>query len=169
MELIEIHEKKIMENGEYPKNKKYNFRRASRAVIVNKKKEIALLYYKNNNFYKLPGGGVEQGETKVQTVKREILEEIGCEIKNIKELPTIIEYKNLMDTIQISYCFVAKVHKNTHELHLTKQEAKAGIEINWISLNRAIQLVKSQKMNNYNGKFVKRRSLIMLEQSRNKI
>jgi 8-oxo-dGTP pyrophosphatase MutT (NUDIX family) len=46
-------------------------------------------YHKNENFYRLIGGGIEFSETGAEALKREVKEEIGAEIKNIKYLGLI--------------------------------------------------------------------------------
>ncbi|HOD92986.1 MAG TPA: NUDIX hydrolase, partial [Clostridia bacterium] len=38
----------------------------SRGILLNKKKQVALMYMKKRDMYKLPGGGIEEGETKEQ-------------------------------------------------------------------------------------------------------
>ena len=41
---------------------------------------------KNEKFYRLPGGGIEFGETGIEALKREYLEEIGSGINNAEFL-----------------------------------------------------------------------------------
>lgn len=38
------------------------------------------------------GGGIEKGETKLEALKREMIEEAGCSLKNIKEFEEIGSY-----------------------------------------------------------------------------
>ena len=62
--------------------------RISPAIIVGVKKEKEILLAHNANFkdglYSIIAGFVEQGETLEQAVKREVYEEIGIKVKNIK-------------------------------------------------------------------------------------
>ncbi|OCA90451.1 DNA mismatch repair protein MutT [Bacillus sp. FJAT-27225] len=44
---------------------------------------------KQDYFYRPIGGGIEYGETSADAIKREVLEEIGAEIKNLNYLGTI--------------------------------------------------------------------------------
>lgn len=60
------------------------------AVIENNRKQIAVIV--NNNIYFLPGGGVEPGETDVEALRREILEEIGYQVLTAAEIGETIEY-----------------------------------------------------------------------------
>lgn len=55
--------------------------------IIIKNDEIALIRKARGGYIgklDLPGGGIEHEETPVETLKRELLEEIGCEVKDYK-------------------------------------------------------------------------------------
>lgn len=47
------------------------------AAIINSKKELLLVRKKNSTFFQLAGGKINENETKLETVIREIHEEIG--------------------------------------------------------------------------------------------
>lgn len=57
----------------------------SGCAIINNGK-LLLIWKKKHNHYEFPGGGVEDGETLIQTALRETKEEIGCDVKIIKYL-----------------------------------------------------------------------------------
>ncbi len=75
----------------------------ARAVII-KEDEIILLYRKKNKnnkikeYYALPGGHIEQNETKEECVIREVKEELSIDIKVLKYLGTV-EKKHKIDYI----------------------------------------------------------------------
>ncbi|MBQ8132756.1 MAG: NUDIX hydrolase [Bacilli bacterium] len=50
-----------------------------KVLLINSKQELLLGYPKNN--YQFPGGHVEEGETLLDTVKREVREETGIELE----------------------------------------------------------------------------------------
>ena len=56
------------------------------ALIFNKGKMLLVRSHKWNNKFLIPGGHIELGERMIDTVKREILEETGLEVKNIEFL-----------------------------------------------------------------------------------
>ena len=107
-------------------------RYASRGIVLNNNGEMAIFHKKNKNEYKLPGGGMIDGENPVDTFKREVLEETGCIISDIKELGITIEEKNKNNFYQISHIFEAKVSNNTYTLSLTNKEIDEGGELLWL-------------------------------------
>lgn len=54
------------------------------AIIENEKEEILLQYRNDTKNYGIPGGNMELGETLIQTLKRELFEEIGIEVDETK-------------------------------------------------------------------------------------
>ena len=60
------------------------------AVIENDHEQIAVI--ETNNNYFLPGGGVESGETDMEALRREILEEIGYQVLAAAQIGETIEY-----------------------------------------------------------------------------
>jgi 8-oxo-dGTP pyrophosphatase MutT (NUDIX family) len=81
------------------------------------------------NTWTLPGGGVKRGEIPQAAIVREVLEEVGIEVGEWKELGTYestLEYKR--DTI---YCFSLKVA--SREFHLLGKEVA---EAEWFNVSK---------------------------------
>src|SRR3989344_2508708 len=81
---------------------KYSLRRAARGILMNNGK-IALLNVTKQNYHKLPGGGIEKGESVGEAFKREILEETGCDCEIKDQSGIILEWRDLYKLLQISY------------------------------------------------------------------
>lgn len=145
---------------------RYRLRLASRAVLFDENSNIALLHVTKYNYYKLPGGGVEEGESLEQALKRELLEETGCEAKIIHEVGEIIEYRDKFKIKSESYCWTAKVVGIKGKLSLTEREIKGGFELIWVSLDEAISFCENATPLNYEGLFIKRRDLILLKKAK---
>ncbi len=145
------------------KNLSENFRtrEASRAVLFDRDNLIPLLFVSKYNYHKLPGGGLEGKENKIQALTREIKEEAGCVAKIGKEIGKVIEYRSEFNLKQTSYGYLGKV-LTRGEQDFTKKEKKEGFELIWVSLDEAIKMVKKDKPTNYEGKFIKRRDLAFL-------
>ena len=81
--------------GDKEENVEYRKRPGAYAIIVNKNDDKIGIVKKIidegvENFYL--GGGIEAGETKLEALKREMIEEAGYTIKNIKELGEVGEF-----------------------------------------------------------------------------
>ena len=63
--------------------------KVSGPVIIENNK-VLLTKDRKDNFWKFPGGGVEPGESTIETCQREAKEEMGIELKIIKELQSVI-------------------------------------------------------------------------------
>ena len=59
-------------------------RYGARGIVKTQDGLIAVFFKKAKNEYKLPGGGIEQGETPEEAFTREVLEEVGIKIKNLQ-------------------------------------------------------------------------------------
>ncbi len=118
-------------------------RYASRGIVINDDGLIAVFNKVLKNEYKLPGGGQEHLETPIDAFKREVLEETGCTIKDIKEIGIIEEYKSHTHFKQVSNVFVSKVDKQISKLNLTKKEVDEGGSLLWMTLEEALIKMKS--------------------------
>ena len=84
-------------------------REGSRGIVIREDGKIAIFNKTNKNEYKLPGGGIEEGENPEDAFYREVAEETGCKVEIIKCLGITEEYKYKNNFKQISYIFVSKV------------------------------------------------------------
>ena len=104
-----------------------------------------------------------------QAFKREVLEESGAEITDIKQIGVVEEYRTLDNFKQTSYVFTARVI-NKGNTDYTEEELKSGSRVLWISPKEAIRLIKSceeyltidNKKDLYHSKFIVRRDYEIL-------
>lgn len=122
-------------------NDECKVRYGSRGIVIEQNGDIAIFNKRSKNEYKLPGGGIEEGENPMEAFMREIMEETGCEIEIIDYLGLAVEEKGQTNFKQISYVFVAKVLNNTNGLHLTEKEKDEDAIVMWVSLREALELV----------------------------
>jgi len=88
MELLEI--------GEKLEGKEYNYRETCFAIIEQGDKFL-LVYTSKGKNYSLPGGGIESGETPIEAIKRELIEEAGCKLVSAEEIVQVHCYWNWRD------------------------------------------------------------------------
>ena len=116
-------------------------RMAARSIVINEDNKIAVFNKSKKNEYKLPGGGVEDGEDLYEACKREVLEETGCEIEILYKLGVTLEERSRDNFKQISHVFVSRVVNDTKNLHLTKKENVEGGRMIWASTEEALKLI----------------------------
>jgi len=146
-------------------------REGSRGIVEREDGLIAVFNKTNKNEYKLPGGGIDEGEIPEEAFKREVLEETGCEIDNIEFLGITKELKSLGNFQQISYVFTGKVSKIGNELTLTQKEKDEGAKLIWLSKEEALEriincekeLKESEYENLYHSKFINYRDREILK------
>lgn len=141
----------------------WNVRQAMRGILFNDKNEIALMKIDKYKMYKLPGGGVDEGESLEDAFSREMLEETGCEADIKGCVGIVIEKRDQWTMFQISHCHIAKVNKVYKDLNLTESEKSAGFSLVWVkSIDEAISLMQNCEPQEYDNKFIKERDLSIL-------
>lgn len=147
---------------------KYAVRKAARAILFNSEDKVALLNVGKLRYYKIPGGGVEGEENVAKGLEREILEETGCKAKVTNEVGMIIEYRAGIATLQINYCFIAKVQGKPGVVQFTKEELDRDFKLQWVSLDEAISLVKNATPSDeeYDPLFIQKRDLTFLQKAK---
>lgn len=123
----------------------YSLRKAVRAVLSDGTGRIALMYARQRDYYKLPGGGVDEGEALVDALSRELMEEVGVRATVTASLGTVVELRDFDKMKQISYAYSAAVVSEPGEPNFTQSEIDEGFEVRWVDdLNEAITLVESR-------------------------
>jgi 8-oxo-dGTP pyrophosphatase MutT (NUDIX family) len=140
-------------------------RKAARAVVFNKNSEVGLLYVSKYNYYKLPGGGVEENEDIQSALKRECSEELGVSIELKEEIGFITEYRPLNKLKQDSFCFIAIVVGEPKETAFTEKEEREGFNPVWVLPEKGLQLLGESSSIDYDGKFIEKRDLIFLTEA----
>ncbi len=141
-------------------------REASRGVVFDKEGLMPLMFVSKFNYHKLPGGGIEKGETRADACKREMMEETGCEVEIDKEIGMVTEFRPFMGNLfQTSYCFLGRVIDKKGTSSLEESEKEEGLELTWVTPPEAIKILKSDKPKNHEGEFILKRDLAFLEEA----
>ncbi len=116
---------------------------AARAVII---KDNKLLMVKSKHHdLKFPGGGVEDRETMINALTREVKEETGYLIKVSNLLGTIVQlgpdiYDDSKSFKMTSNYYLSEVIENLGSLDLSGYEIDLDMKPIWIDLDRAINI-----------------------------
>lgn len=122
---------------------KFFTRRATRAIVLNGE-DILLLYTKRYHDYSLPGGGIDEGESNIAGLIRELKEETGAHnVNNIEAFGFYEEYrpwyKAGFDTIHMqSYCYTCTIDDELLEPELEAHELSNGMHPVWMNIHQAI-------------------------------
>lgn len=134
----------------------YFTREAVRGIMMDGSKIFVLS--NNMDDYKIPGGGIEQGESKEGALKREIKEETGYSIKQIMD-EVLITLERRPDVYEensgfemISYYFLCTRDNHYIGQKLDDYEAKLDFKPVWIEMSKVLEhnekLLRSDKVNN---------------------
>ena len=122
----------------------YYTRKAVRAVLSDRSGRIALMHAKQRDYYKLPGGGVDEGEDLEAALQRELLEETGSKAIVTKELGQVLEWRDFKKMKQVSYAYKALIGGEPGEPDFTQSEIDEGFEVRWANdLDEAIKLIEA--------------------------
>lgn len=170
MELLKtIEEEEIYPDRVIKGKRENNYRKAVRGVVFDNENKIGLINVSKHNYYKLPGGGVEGSESDEDALKRECIEELGCDVSIESEIGRIFEYRDKINTNQESFCYLAKINGEKGKSKLVGYEVDDGFEPVWVEIDEAIKLVEGSKPDTYDGPFIVIRDLLFLRKAKNLI
>lgn len=145
----------IINNDNLNEEEITDFTTKVKLLLINSNNELLLGY--SNNEYQFPGGTQEDGESLIDTVKRELMEETGIEIKDYllesfakstgyyKDWPKIGRNKK----VEIYYYEIRTDEKpNIKKMNLTEMERKNNFELRYVLLNEA-EFVLEENMLEY--------------------
>ena len=125
----------------------HSFRRDSARSIIIRNGEIAMIHSLKYDYYKFPGGGIESGETTVDAVIRETLEETGLEVipESVKEYGYVHRVqKNASDRtekfIQDNLYYVCAVKDTVVLQKLDDYEAEERFTLEFVKPETAIEI-----------------------------
>ena len=99
------------------------FRKAVRAVVFNEENRLVMVKSSNKD-YRFPGGGLEDDELQLETLRREALEESGVVIKEDVQLIGIVEERRRSFEVEDAYF----VMRSTYYLCQVKEYGDVQLE-----------------------------------------
>lgn len=154
-----LHNSDIFPNSKIKKPKKYEKRETVKAIVLNKKGEIALVTNPIHNLFLLPGGGAESTNLELEII-RECLEEINQQVEVLGMVGKTKEFRDRDAKEYTTTCFVVKAVKKIKKDTRTKEEIKNGLSVVWVNKKKLINIFNMQnkkvstgKVNFYNTAF----------------
>ncbi len=152
-------------------NEQVKIRKAVRGIIFDENNKIAILSLRKWEYYMVPWWWIEQWENEEQAIKRELKEECGIEIKDIKILWYTQEnrWEKVMSDIwtnwswiNLSYWFVGRIDGQKWEPNLEPDEIEEQTETLRVDIDEAIKLFETTAIDNKIWHFVRKRDLVFL-------
>ena len=117
---------------------------ATRTVLLDKNDRVAVINVRLHKYYKIPGGGVEDGEDLEPSAKREVLEESGCACEIIAQLGRIETDILEWEMHDVSDGFIARVIGEKKLPEFETHESDRGFCLEWHeNLTSAIRTIKA--------------------------
>ncbi len=157
---------------EYPYKGIYESRNIARAILMNEEGKFYFHHLFGNDlfghrdYYETPGGGVEKGETLIEALKRECLEEVGYDIEVIAPIGEVIDYYNLIHRKNNNHYFLAKVKGEQKPIHFVSRGDSLIQETIAVSLKEAKSLYSVKAVTPI-ARLVCQRELTVLEKAEN--
>jgi 8-oxo-dGTP pyrophosphatase MutT (NUDIX family) len=132
-----------MDKKDYTEDMPVVERYAVRALI--KRDGLWAMQKSSAGYYKIPGGGVEKGETYLEALVREVQEETGLIVAedSITEIGEILEiredsYQKGTKYISHSFCYFCDVKDEMTQTAMSENEQARGYRLEWVNLERVI-------------------------------
>jgi 8-oxo-dGTP pyrophosphatase MutT (NUDIX family) len=139
MKLLKIFDAREQKHGAQP----IIYRNAVRAIIL-KGEKILMVYSDKAKEFKFPGGGIEQDEPREVALKREVLEEVGHELKSVNESLGYVDqlYNDIYDEdkyfYQRSYYYFCEIDETYRGMKLSETERAMRYLPKWVTVDEAI-------------------------------
>ena len=111
-------------------------RTGCRGIVVNNGK-ILVSREANVDYWLIPGGGLEEGETLAECWVREVLEETGYIIEPVEEYLLVNEYYE--EYKYVTHYFICKMIGVGHQ-NLTEEEKSRGLIPKWLDLQELLSI-----------------------------
>lgn len=146
-----------------------------RALIVDDNNIITLCNY--CNVYMMPGGKVEDNESVTEALLRELEEELGIsfELDNLQELLTVSTMaknypvrrsnKRINRVCETDYYLIKSNRRiDNNRVKLTDSEKRNRFRIDYIPLDRVVEIVENNEHRSYRNKYFSKELLIVLNE-----
>jgi 8-oxo-dGTP diphosphatase len=143
--------------------KTFKTRTAVRALVFDTDNNMAIHHATREGYCKLPGGGVEVGESYEEALARECKEEIGCAIEIMHEVASQTEYRKKLLINQTSLCYIARVVGEKGTPAFEPEEIEHGVEVLWLPMAEARRRIAESVRNVYEASYMVARDIALID------
>lgn len=156
-----------MDKKDYDKCTHSFVRNSARSIII-KNKRVAMIHSMKYDYYKFPGGGIENGESPVDAMIRETREESGLIVKpdTVKEYGYVhrIQRSDRDETecfIQDNYYYLCETADEIRLQELDDYEAKEAYTLEYVEPDIAIRKNRHVVQSPYNQMMFEREARVL--------
>ena len=125
-----------------------------------------MVYSRRFNYYKFPGGGIEQDETNIESLIREVKEEAGLIVKedSVKEygyVRRIEKNTNKNVLLQDNYYYICEVEDEKVEQSLENYEDYEKFTLKYVDHQEAIYTNRFDDHGNKSETMIEREALVL--------
>ncbi|MBQ2685680.1 MAG: NUDIX domain-containing protein [Erysipelotrichaceae bacterium] len=146
----------------------HSFRRDSARSIIISNGKIAMIHSKKYDYYKFPGGGIENGEDPFDAMIRETQEEVGLTVipETVKEYGYVHRIQRSDNDssecfIQDNYYYLCDAEDGLVSQNLDEYEKKESYQLEYVEPSLAIQKNRSVKDSPYNRMMFEREARVL--------
>lgn len=138
-------------------------KKSARMVVLDGEGKVAIINVGESEYYKIPGGSVEEGESLTEAVLREVREEAGCEAEVIGELGKVETDIFGWGFHDVSEGFIGKVVGEKGLPEYDDYEKERGFSVEWHDLDEAIAMIEGNVVEDRDKKALQARDLEFLK------
>lgn len=146
----------------------HSFRRDSARSIIIRNGKVAMIHSKKYDYYKFPGGGIENGENPFDAMIRETQEEAGLTVipETVKEYGYVHRIQRSDKDpsecfIQNNYYYLCDAKDGLVSQNLDEYEKKESYQLEYVEPSLAIQKNRSVKDSPYNRMMFEREARVL--------
>ncbi len=145
--------------------KKRKIKSAARVVLFDDKNKTAIINVRDGEYYKIPGGGMEKGESPEEAAKREALEEAGCKVELLNKIGEheFVDPDQKYNMIYHSVCYLAKKVGDSSNPSFDDWEKSNNFKLIWVTYDEAVKLFESSETEDTFGYEINKRDLYFLK------
>ncbi len=154
-----------LDTQNYDVSQKVIVRPSVRGILIQNGK-ICMVHSSKYNYYKFPGGGIEPGESHIQTLQREVSEEAGLTVipESIREYGQVYrvcrnEFGGAF--LQDNYYYLCSAQPQIHAQDLDAYEAEEHFTMEFVTPQQAIRVNREANHGPKDQSMLEREALVL--------